>query len=194
MRSPSVTGAIDHPARSVDKGGLTAHSSGVSNKVNRNLRNPHSGCVHDECLAVGFGANGQKGNDGIALDFRFDKTVDVLPRDLASLAILAFKPVTRKGGAVLIDIGTQIHFVGIAGAAPIHFHGLTRVLDIVVDFTPDPLARAILGLHRTATRPRTSHVIEALLRQGWCGGKNCLQEYASQYATNGCYISKHTFC
>src|ERR1700694_5099198 len=76
-------------------------------------------------------------------------------------------------------------------AAHIHFHGLTRVLDIVVDFTPDPLAPAILGLHRTAPRPRTSHVIEALLRQGWCGGKNCLQEYASQYATNGCSISKH---
>ena len=54
-------------------------SSGVSDEVNRNLRNPCSGCFHDECLVVPFCANCQQGNDGIALDFRFDKTVDVLP-------------------------------------------------------------------------------------------------------------------
>src|SRR5258706_15689144 len=53
------------------------HSSGVPNKVDRNLRNPGSGGFHDECLAVAFGANRQQRNDGSALDLPFDNTVNV---------------------------------------------------------------------------------------------------------------------
>src|SRR5258708_38186518 len=54
------------------------HSAGVSREINRNLRNPGSRGFHDECLAVAFCANRQQGDDGIALDLRFDKLVDVL--------------------------------------------------------------------------------------------------------------------
>src|ERR1700682_74843 len=90
-------------------------SSGVSDKIDRNVRDPRSRRIHDEGLAVAFGVNRQQGRDRLALDSRFDDAIGVLARDLAALTILAFKPVARKLGPVLIDIGIPIHLVGIAG-------------------------------------------------------------------------------
>jgi hypothetical protein len=67
-------------------------------------------------LAAFFCANSQDSSDCTVLAFFFDRTVNVLSRDLASLPILTFKSITRKVGAGLIDIGTQLDFAGIAGS------------------------------------------------------------------------------
>src|SRR6187200_2762231 len=120
-----------------------ATSSGVADKIDRNVRHPCSRRLHDERLPVAFGANRQQGRDGVALDLAFDNTVNVLPRNPTALAILAFKPVARKDAAFLIYVGIQIHFVGVAGAADIHRHGLARILGSVVDFAADTLARSV---------------------------------------------------
>ncbi len=60
------------------------------------MGNPRAWRIHHEGLAVTPGANRQQGGDGVALDFGFDRAVDVLPRNLAALAILTFKPVAGK--------------------------------------------------------------------------------------------------
>src|SRR5258705_7203032 len=75
---------------------LAPNSSRVANEVDRNVGNPRAWRIHHEGLAVTPGANRQQGGDGVALDFGFDNAVDVLPRKLAALAILTFKPVAGK--------------------------------------------------------------------------------------------------